>query len=204
MIGILRGGVARFVDDPVGSLMEMRAETPRLRVTSMALVACMLCMVVLDFIWGPLAFPHSLEPGGKRAMPVFGVATVEVVRIFGVAAVVWLGMRLALNRTVRFSEACWMTVPYALALVGFEVIQASTWLLYRLSTLDLYGPMFAIGFGAAILVLTVSVRSLAPERDWLTCLPLVAAAFFIGTFYPVPALVLTAGLLGVDRIRGLQ
>jgi hypothetical protein len=202
MISLVGSGVARFVADPVGSLMAMRQATPPLRASVMALVACMLCMVVIDFIWGPLAVPQSLEPGGKRSGSVFGVAAVEIVRIFGVAAVVWLGMRLWLGKGIGPAEACWMTVPYALALVGFEILQASAWLLFVATQLNLYGQTVVIGFGAAMLVMTVSVRALAPDRDWLSCLPVVICAVIFGTFFPLFALGVAACLLVLDRLRG--
>lgn len=201
MIRMVSQGVGRFTEDPVGTLAQMRAATPSLRVGLMALAACTLCMVVIDLTYGPLAFPQSMQPGGKRAIPVFGVAAVELVRGLGVAATLWLCLRLLLKQRPTMAEAIWLTVPYALALVGFELVQASAWVLLLATGLNLYGPMFVIGFGATILVLTVSVRALAPDRDWLACLPSAAAAFFIGTFFPYLALMGVAALLALDVLR---
>lgn len=201
MIRLVAQGVARFTEEPVGTLAAMRAATPSLRIGLMALAACTLSMVVIDLVYGPIAFPHTLLPGGKRAIPSFAIAVVELVRILGVAATLWLGLRLVLGERASLTEAVWLTVPYALALVGFELLQAGSWFLGIATGLSLYGQMFLIGFGATILVLTVAVRALAPGRDWLACLPLALGAFFVGTFYPYVVLVAAAVFLVIDRNR---
>lgn len=200
MIRIVAQGVARFVEHPLDTLAGMRPATPPLNAALIALVAATLCMVVIDLVYGPLAFPESLEPGGKRSIHAFSIAAVEIIRIFGVAAMLWLGLRMFLGVHVRLTEALWLTVPYALALVGLELLQAGTWVLLLATGLNVYGPMFAIGFGGTLLVLTVSVRALAPERDWLACLPIAAIAFLFGTFVPNVALIGVAVVLVLDRL----
>jgi len=204
MIRQVAYGVARFTEAPVGTLAAMRAATPGIRIGLMALVACTLSMVVIDLVYGPIAFPHTLLPGGKRAIPPFSIALVELVRSFGVVATLWLGLRLFLDERVSLAEAVWLSVPYALALVGFELWQAGSWFLGVATGLSLYGQLFLIGFGATLLVLTVSVRALAPQRDWLACLPVALGAFFLGTFYPYVGLIAAAGFLVLDRIRALR
>lgn len=204
MIRMVASGIARFVEEPMGTLAAMRPVAPPFRVGIMALVACTLCMVVIDLIYGPFAYPNSLEPGGKRALPAFSIATVEIIRIFGVAATLWIGHRLLLGGGVRSAEVVWLTVPYAIALIGFELVQVGSWVLYLATGVNIYGPMVVIGFGAAFLVLTVSVRALAPDRDWLACLPIAVAAFAVGTFYPYVALMAAACFFLFDRVRALR
>ena len=195
MIRILSGAVARFTADPFGTLVDMRRTTPPLRVALMALLACTLVMVVIDLTYGPLAFPHTLEPGGKRAIPAPAIAGVEFIRCLGVAATIWLCLRLLLLESVRLTEALWLTVPFALALVAFELLQAATWVFFLVSGLNIYGPMVLIGFGGTLLVLVVSVRALAPRRDWLACLPVAAGAYWLGTFMPYLVLPVAAMVL---------
>ena len=76
-----------------------------------------LVMVVIDLTYGPFAFPQTLEPGGKRDLHPFTLAAVEVTRILGFAAVIWIGVRYVLRAPVSLAEAIWMTLPYAVALV---------------------------------------------------------------------------------------
>lgn len=195
MIGVLFRGLTSFFDQPQLALATMRANTPAAKTSAFALIACMLVMVVIDMTYGPLAWPHSLEPGGKRDTTVFTIAGVETVRIFAVASLVWIGTRFGLRSDATGAEALWMTVPYAIALVLFEVLQMSTWLLLLATGMNIYGPMFLIGFGGISLVLILSVRTLAPDRDWLTCLPIAAVAFFAGTFLAPLVLLVAAGFL---------
>jgi len=192
MIACTVQGIARFFNNPMDELAHMRAATPEREACLLALITAMLVMVVIDFAYGPYAFPHTLEPGGKRDTTVFAVATVEVLRIFGVASVILIGTRHFLNAPVTVNEALWMTVPYALGLVGLEIIQMSAWFVALAFGVNLYGQMFLIGFGGVSLVLIASVRTLVPDRDWLDVLPLSAVAFFVGTFFTPVVLLATA------------
>ena len=81
-----------------------------------------LVMVVIDLTYGPFAFPQTLEPGGKRDLHPFTLAAVEVTRILGFAAVIWIGVRYVLRAPVSLAEAIWMTLPYAVALVLLLVL----------------------------------------------------------------------------------
>ncbi|MEM6608768.1 MAG: hypothetical protein AAF689_09315 [Pseudomonadota bacterium] len=170
----------------------MRANTPKLEAGILALVACSFLLVVIDLAYGPHAYPHSVEPGGKRDRSVMAITMVETLRAFGVASIVLLGSRHMLGGKVAVAEALWMTVPYALALIGFELLQMATWAFFLFSGLNFYGAFFIMGFVAAMLVLAISVRSLVPDCDWLSVLPVVALAFGLGTFFTPVVLVSTA------------
>lgn len=199
MIALTFRGIAQFCNDPVGAMADMRAATPSLQACILALVACTLTMVVIDLAYGPYAFRHTVEPGGKRDISAFLYAAIEVARVFGVAAVIFLGARLMFSAPIRVTEALWMSVPFAMALVAFELIQMSTWVLLLATGMNIYGPMFIIGAIGVILVLILSVRTLVPDRDWLACLPIGVGAWFLGTILAPFVLIGTAFYLMLYR-----
>lgn len=201
MIALTARGVARFLLDPVGALVQMRSVTPDLQPAIMALSAATLVMVIIDLTYGPLAFPHSVLPGGKRDFAVATIALVELARAFATAAVILIGARVFLDEPVPVAEAIWMTVPFALALVGFELLQMGSWLLFRATGLNLYGSVFLLGFLATILVLVASVRVLALGKDWLTVLPVAVLAWALGYFLAPAVLIGSAIYLIVSKRR---
>ena len=193
-------GVAHFFEQPQVAMRDMRAATPALSAALGALVAATLVTVVIDLVYGPLAFPHSVEPGGKRSLPVFTIAGIELTRALGYAGVVWLAARVVGAR-VRLAEAIWMTAAYAVALILFELLQMGSWLLLLATGLNLYGQVVLIGFGATILGLVVAIQALLPAQDWLSCLVVAAATFVLGYYVPY-FVILVAGLFVViDRGR---
>lgn len=184
--------VAAFLRDPVGAARALPQHVPSFPQAAMALLAATLVMVVIDYIWGPRAFPHTLEPGGKRDGGIFDTAALEVTRIYGCAAMIYVGARL-LGNPVPMRLAFWMTLPYALALVAFEGVQMGTWIFALATGIDLYGQFYMMGFLGSVLVLVVSLRGLLPERDWLGVLPLAVAVYVGGTFL-APIVLIGAGL----------
>lgn len=200
MIGYVARGVAQFLEHPQTAMQDMRAATPAFSTALTALVAATLVMVVIDLAYGPLAFPHTLLPGGKRSLPTFSIAAIELTRALGYASVVLLGVRL-LRGTVTIAEAVWMTVAYAVALVLFEALQMASWLLFVATGLNLYGPAFLVGFGATILVLVAAIRALVPERDWLTCLLVAISAFVLGQFVPYLLIPLAVSIVALDWLQ---
>jgi len=201
MIAQTSRGIAAFVNAPEETLVAMREATPRAGTALMALVAATLVMVVIDLSYGPLAFPHTLEPGGKRSFPYMTLAVIDVVRALGIAATLWLGSRMVLRTRTTVAEAIWMAVPFAVALILFELLQVACWLLLLAARLNIYGPMVVIGFGAAFLVLVVSVRALSPDRDWLSVLPVAVAAFVLGYYFPYFVLPVAGLYLLTLRVR---
>lgn len=180
MISMTANGIGRFLAQPMEALEDMRAATPGVHAALLAIISSILMMAVLDLTYGPLAFPQSVAPGGKRDAAVFALAFMEIARAFAVASLVLIGVRHILKSDITVAEALWMTVPFTLALLGLEVLQASTWLIFLATGLDVYGPMLTMGFIGVTLILAASIRTLAPERDWLSCLPVCLGAFVIG------------------------
>ena len=167
----------------------------------MALTATTLIMVVIDLAYGPYAYPHSVLPGGKRDFPVHTLAYVELARAFAMASILLVGARHLLKSYISVAVAIWMTVPFALALVGFELVQMGSWLFAVFTGINLYGQFFIMGFLGAILVLVLSVRSLALGKDWLAVLPVAAGAFFLGYYFAPFVLVATACYLLLHKPR---
>ncbi|MFO6463161.1 hypothetical protein ACK8OR_02115 [Jannaschia sp. KMU-145] len=193
MIAILRSGLRSFLRDPMGALEEMRDIAPAASVAVMALVAAGLIHVVLDHLAGAWAFPHSFEPGGKRAGgPVVGTLVV-LSRLFGTAAGLWLVARV-LGQPVRWALAMWMVVPFALAEIGLDLLELSTAAIHELTTLNLYGGLFLIGFTGTLLVLIASVKAALPGRDWLGALGASVVIWGGGTYIPFLVLPI-AGIL---------
>lgn len=201
MIKLTLNGIAQFLQSPMAALERMRETAPGAQAGVLALCAATFVMVVIDFAYGPYAFPHTLEPGGKRDATVYFVAFVETARIFGVASVILIGTRHILQARVTVAEVFWMTVPYGLALIGFELVQLGAWLFFMGTGFDFYGEFFVMGFLGVCLILVASVRTLAPNRDWLAVLPLSAAAFALGTFFAPVILMGTAVYLTVRAVR---
>ncbi len=201
MIALFSRAVAQFFDNPIGSFADMRHAAPHWSVAVHALIAATLVLVVIDMAYGPLAFPHSVEPGGKRAFGAFTVAFVELARIFAIAAMIWMGARLVLRSRATAAEALWLTLPYAIALIGFELAQLASWLLALGTGINYYGQVFLIGFCATLLILVLAVRTLAPDRDWLACLPVAILAFFAGYFLAPAVLIVATWRLIRDRIH---
>lgn len=199
MIGISLRGISQFLLDPWGAMQDMRQLTPKLQTACLALIAASLVMVVIDLSYGPFAWPQSVEPGGKRSRPWLLIALVEILRAFGVASILLIGVRHLLRVPITVSDAVWMTVPYAIALVLFELAQMAA-VLVRVFGVNPYGWTFMFGFTGCILVLVISVRALAPARDWLSTLPVVGVAYWAGTFYTPIVLVITAIYLFVRRL----
>lgn len=197
MISMSLRGISQFLEDPWAAMLRMRAATPTLQAACIALTAASLVMVIIDLIYGPIAWPQSIAPGGKRAGPWLGIGAVEVLRAFGIAAVVLIGLRHGLKVAISAAEAVWMTVPYAIALVLFELAQMAA-VMVRVFDVNPYGWVFLFGFTGCVLVLVISVRALAPERDWLAVLPLVALAYYAGTFL-TPIVLLAAAVYLVAR-----
>jgi hypothetical protein len=200
VIGYVARGVARFLEQPQTAMQDMRASTPTLWTALCALTAATLVLVVIDLIYGPLAFPHSVEPGGKRSLPVFSIAGIELTRAMGYAATVWLVARI-LGARIRLAEAMWMTVAYAIALILFELLQMGSWLLLLATGLNLYGQAVIIGFGATLLVLVVAVRALLPQHDWLSCLFVAVAVFALGYFLPFFVIIVSGVFAVFERAR---
>ncbi|MGB3407849.1 MAG: hypothetical protein WBA67_10180 [Jannaschia sp.] len=199
MIALLHHGFSRFLQDPVAALEEMRDAVPGTPVAASALLAATLVTVLLDFLYGPWAYPHSVIEGGKRADGALIGAAVDVARIYASAAIVWLGCRWLLKLDISGTLAMWMTVPFTIALLLFEVAQFAIVLLFRLTGLDLYGPTFLIGYCGALLVLIASVRVLNEKGDWLSALPVGFAAAVLGHYLPPIVLPVAAGYLIVRR-----
>lgn len=192
MIAMTAQGIARFFLNPVEALARMRAVTPGLQAAILALSAATIIMVLIDLAYGPHAFPHSVQPGGKRDFAVYTLTYVELARAFAIASILLIGSRHIYKSYLSVAEAIWMTVPFAVALVGFELIQMGTWLFAIFSGIDLYGQFFIMGFLGAILVLVVSVRALASDKDWLAVLPLAAGSFLVAYYFAPFVLMVTA------------
>ncbi|MEM8822794.1 MAG: hypothetical protein AAGF30_04210 [Pseudomonadota bacterium] len=201
MIARIRHGIGHFFQDPLEALADMQANTPSTPVAASCLLLATLVLVLIDMIYGPLAFPQSLQPGGKRDMGAVVVAAVELSRIFAVAASLWIGGKHIMGQPITGATALWMTLPYAISLIGLELVQAASWLLFVLTSINVYGPMFTIGFGGTLLVLVISVRAIAPEKDWLACLPLAAIAFVAGHYLAPAVLVFAASMLILEKLR---
>ncbi|KIT17889.1 hypothetical protein [Jannaschia aquimarina] len=182
-----------FFSGPLGALQAMHAETPRAVHAAMALVVAALIHVVLDYGFGPWAFPHTVEPGGKRADgPAIGAA-VAVARIFSAAAILWMAGRLIYRLDISGAAAMWMTVPYGLAEIGLDLVELTVVIVYRLTSLDMYGSFFMMGYVAGILVMVVSVRVLYRFDDWLSALPVGMGAAILSYFLP-PLVLPAAGV----------
>ncbi|MGI3183954.1 hypothetical protein [Nioella aestuarii] len=201
MITLTLSGIAQFLQSPMAALERMRETAPGVQAGVLALCAATFVMVVIDFAYGPYAFPHTLEPGGKRDATVYFVAFVETARIFGVASIILIGTRHFLRAQVTVAEVLWMTVPYGLALIAFELVQLLAWLIVLGAGLNFYGQFFLLGFLGSCLILVASIRTLTPDRDWLAVLPLAAAAFVFGTFFAPIVLLGTAVYLAVRGAR---
>ncbi|MGB3689525.1 MAG: hypothetical protein WBA02_09505 [Jannaschia helgolandensis] len=176
----LTGAIGGFLSDPVGALDGMRATTPPVRIAAMALVGTTLLMTIVDYTYGPLAFPHT--PQGKRQFGALFGAMRDVITVFAMAgAGLLLGRWFARSRATA-AEAIWLMVAYALALLLFELVQMGTWVFALATGIDTYGPFFFIGFSATLLVLVVVVRVLHRLDDWLTALLIAGGAFLVAYF----------------------
>jgi hypothetical protein len=191
MIDLLRTGLARFLADPLGALGEMRAATPSAPVAAAALLAATLVWTILDFLYAPMAFPHSFQPGGKREHGAAAFAAIAVARVYAFAAIVWMGARFLLRQPTTPAAAIWMTVPYALALIVAELLEMSAFVLALTVGVNVYMPFFFIGWCGALLVLIASVRALCPRSDWLAALPVGFAAVTVGHYF-APLVLLVA------------
>ncbi|MEM7487880.1 MAG: hypothetical protein AAF390_02020 [Pseudomonadota bacterium] len=177
----------------------MRRSVPDAPVAASALLAATLAMAMLDYAYGSVIWPHSLAEGGKRASGPVVVAAIEVARIFATAAILWLGVRWAFRFPVSGAEAIWMTLPYAVALFVFELLQLATVIVAVITGVQLYGPFFMIGYVGTLLVLIASAKVLIHDRgDWLTALPLGMAAA-IGGYYVPPIVLPVAALYLIAR-----
>ncbi len=176
----LTGAIGGFLSDPVGALEGMRATTPSVSIAAMALVAATLLMTIVDYTYGPLAFPHTLQ--GKRQFGALFGAMRDVITVFAMAGAGLLLGRWFARSQATAVEAIWLMVAYALALLLFELVQMGTWVFALATGIDTYGPFFFIGFSATLLVLVVVVRVLHRLDDWLTALLIAGGAFVVAYF----------------------
>ena len=198
MAATARGVLQAFLNDPVGSIERMRGHDVRAVHAAMTLLAIGIVAMSIDYVVGGLTWPASLQPGGKRSWGPILTVGIEIVRFYGIAAALWLGANLVYRVPTRWGQALWLTVPYALARLGLELVEIGVIGFHALTGINTYAGMFFIGFCAMLLILVVCARGLLPGRDWLSSLPLAAVAFGLGSY--VPFLVLpAAGLYGWQR-----
>lgn len=185
MIGMTIQGIGRFLNNPLDTMVDMRATAPSVLACTYVLLAATLVMVVVDFAYAPYAFPQSMLTDGSREFGIFAVAAVEIMRVFSVSAIILIGVRYGLKEHVSVADALWMTAPFAVALVVFELLQCASFLIALSTGLNLYALTAMVGFGGVMLVLAVSIRALAPDQDWLSALLIAICALVVG-FYAAP------------------
>ena len=204
MIGSAIRGLARFMEDPSGTLAALREVAPPFLLGLAALTACTLAMVVARL--GPGVFlPTDLPPpGGAEAAPPFAEAMRALLSMLGVAAALWMAVRLHGGARIRPTEAVWMTIPYALALVALESCRAA----YAVLAAAAGGPLPLLAIpgmtgliALVILVLAATVHALSPGIGWLRALGAGALAFSVGHFHPWLVLAGAGTVLFLDARR---
>ena len=192
MIGVLPRGSGRFLQAPIAATEEFRDAVLARAIAIMAPLTAVLTHIVINCAYGSYVWLGSFAAGGKRhAGPALGLVT-SLLGATALAFVLWGGLKLFDQENISAALAIWMTVPYAVAEHGLDVIEPLTAMFFNFATVDLYGEIFTVAFIGQTLALVLAVKALRSDRDWLSCLPVGLCALLSAVFAPLVPIFLLA------------